>query len=64
MSDKLVKTTIIKGIKCQDYNTMIQYCIVNTISVKKDYISLNFVSMCQYSRVKENHGIIFSDLQW
>lgn len=32
---------------------MIQSCIVNTVPVKKDYVSLSFSSMSQYRRVKE-----------
>jgi len=53
MSDKLIETTAISRINHQDYSIMIQWCIVNTIAVKKDYISLIFFSMCQYSRVKK-----------
>lgn len=42
ISDKLVETTVINRIKCQDYNITVQQSTVNANAVKKDYISLSF----------------------
>lgn len=42
ISDKLVETTVINRIKCQDYNITVRQSTVNANTVKKDYISLSF----------------------
>lgn len=54
ISDKLVETTIINRIKCQDYNIMVQQSTVNANAVKKDYISLSF--FWTVSTVKKKHN--------